>query len=68
MRNTAMVSPAFGGLKSVRFLGKVGLYAARIPLREKSMSGGLSVNCGRKNMGLSTSFGAVLDMKKCHRD
>ena len=31
------------------------------------MDGGLSTDCGRKNMGFSTPFGAVLGMKKRHR-
>ena len=53
--------------KSVRFRGKDGLYAALIPRRGKPMGGGLSADCGRKNMGFSTSFMAVLGMKKRHR-
>lgn len=60
MRNTAMVSPPFGGLKSVCFRGKDGLYASQIPQRGKPIGGGLSDDCGRKNIKFSVPFGAVL--------
>lgn len=51
MRNTAMISPPFGGLKSVRFRGKDGLYATRIPRRGKPMDGGLPANYSGENIG-----------------
>lgn len=60
MRNTAIISPPFGGLKSVCFRRKDGLYAARIPRKEKPMGGGLLADCGRKNIKFSVPFGAVL--------
>ena len=46
--------------KSVCFRGKDGFYSARTPRRGKSMGGGLSTDCGRKNMGFSAPFEAVL--------
>lgn len=66
MRNTAMLSPPFGGLKKCSFGGKVGLYTARIPRRGKPMGGGLSADCGQKNMGFSTPLRTVFGMKKRH--
>ena len=67
MRNTAMVSPPFGGQKSVRFREKDSLYADQIPRRGKPMGGGLPADCGEKNIGFSTHLGAFLGMKKRHR-
>lgn len=62
-----MLSPPFGGVKSVCFWKKGGLYAARIPRKGKPMGGGLSVGCRRRNIGFSTPLGAFLGMKKRHR-
>ena len=45
--------------KSVRFRGKSGLYAARIPRRGKPMGGGRPANRGRRHMGFSTPFEVV---------
>ena len=57
--NTAMVSPPFGGQKSVDFRKKIDLYAARIPRRGNPISGGLQAGCRRRNIEFSTPFGVV---------
>lgn len=64
MRNTAMVSPPFGGQKSVDFRGKRSLYVARTLWRGKPMGSDLSADCGRKNMGFSTPFGTVVNWQQ----
>lgn len=67
MRNTAMVSPPFGGLKKCSFWEKYGLYATRIHWRGNPMGGGLLADCERKSMGFSTPFGTILSIKRRHR-
>ena len=66
MRNTAMLSPPFGGLKSVRFGEKSASIPLGYPAGGKPMGGGLSADCGQKNMGFSTPLRTVFSMKKRH--
>lgn len=58
-----MLSPTFGGLKSVCFREKGGLYAIWIPRRGKPMGGGLPADCGRKSIGFWLFLGQFMGNK-----
>ena len=67
MRNTAIVSPPFGGLEKCLFLGKRRPLCRLDAPEGKNYGRGLWADCGRKNIGFLTPSGTVLGMKKRHR-